>query len=133
MKITTQGDYGLRCVLNIAQGNGNPVTIDEICQEEALSADYAEQLLLRLRRSGIVKSQKGPGGGYVLSKKPKSINVRDVILALENKPFETICEKLKKKKNFCGRSNNCKLKIIWNRINRETQNILKKVTLNQIT
>ncbi len=132
MKITTQSEYGLRCLLRIAKAKGEAVTINEICDSEALSDDYVEQLLMRLRRKGIIDSVRGPGGGYVLSKEPKFINVRDVILALENKPFDTICVKLKKKRNFCGHDNNCKLKAIWNRINRETQNMLKMVTLNQI-
>jgi Rrf2 family protein len=129
MKITTQGEYGLRCVLNIARGRDEPVTIEEICVREKISQDYAEQLLMRLRRAGIVESQKGPGGGYVLGSSAKKIKVKDVILALETNPFETICVRFKKKKRVCVNADDCKVKILWKKLARETERVLSEVTI----
>ena len=129
MRVTTQGEYGLRCVLNIAKGNGKPVTIEKICRKEGISCDYAEQLLMRLRRAGIVESQRGPGGGYVLAAKPARIKVREVVLALENNPFEVICRKFMKKNMKCGNSSNCKIKHLWQRLSRQAEDILTEVSI----
>lgn len=129
LKITTQGEYGLRCVLNIARGRNEPVTIDEICRKEKLSSDYAEQLLMRLRRAGIVESQRGPGGGYLLVKRPNKVRVKDVILALETNPFETICRKFTRKKMKCTNVENCKVRFLWQRLSRTFEQVLTEVSI----
>lgn len=129
MKITTQSDYGLRCLLRIAKEKGGSVSIEEICKSEILSADYIEQLLLRLRRAGFVQSLRGPGGGYVLSKPPKKISLRDVVFALENKPFELICKKIRSKDAFCKRRRLCKIKSVWKKINLNIENTLEKIKI----
>ncbi len=132
MKITTQGDYGLKCILRILEGKGNAVSIEEICRSEKLSIDYVEQLLIRLRRQGLVNSVRGPGGGYVLGKNPKKINLRDVVAALENNPFETVCKRLRKNKVRCSRSRRCKIKAIWQKINKNCEKTLKRVRISQL-
>lgn len=129
MKITTQGEYGLRCMLRIAEAKGEPLTIEEICDKEHLSCDYAEQLLLRLRRAGLIRSQKGPGGGYLLSKRPGEIRVSDVVMVLEKNPFEVFCSKFKKKKLNCVNNNGCKIKGLWKKIEKASENILSKVRI----
>ena len=69
MRITTQGDYALRCVLNIARhGQAGPVSIKSMAREEGLPLDYIEQLLLKLRRRKLIKSIRGAKGGYLLEK-----------------------------------------------------------------
>lgn len=132
MKITTQGDYGLKCVLRIAEAKGEAVSIAEICKSEKLSIDYVEQLLLRLRRRGLVKSLRGPGGGYALAKSPKRINLRHIIIALENNPFETVCKRLRKNEVHCSRSRRCKIKAVWRKINKSCEKALKKVSIAKL-
>lgn len=129
MKITTQGEYGLRCVLNIAKGRGEPVTIEEICKTERLSSDYVEQLLMRLRRGGIVESQRGPGGGYLLGRPPERIKVKDVILVLEKNPFETICRKFARNKMRCESISSCKIKEVWSKLSKAVELTLSKVSI----
>jgi len=129
MKITTQGEYGLRCVLNIARGKGELVTIEKICRQEGLSTDYVEQLLMRLRRASIVESQRGPGGGYLLAGKPGRIKVRDVVLALENNPFEVICRKFMRKKIKCVNSDCCKIRGLWQKLSKSMEKILAEVSI----
>lgn len=129
MKITTQGEYGLRCLMNIARGRGEPVTIEEICRREAISLDYVEQLLMRLRKAGEIQSQKGPGGGYLLSRSPEDIKVRDVVLALETAPFEVICRKFMQKKRKCVNVNTCKVKKLWQRLAEAQEKILAEVSI----
>ena len=72
MRITTWAEYGLICSLNLARRYGNgPVTGREIATQERLPADYVEQILLRMRRAGIVTSVRGAHGGYVLARHPR--------------------------------------------------------------
>jgi len=93
MRITTQGSYGLVCVLRIAlQSNGQPVSIQAISKKEQLSIDYIEQLLLKLRRAGIVRSLRGRTGGYVLAKPASRLTIKDVVEAVEGSLFDTICD-----------------------------------------
>jgi Rrf2 family protein len=129
MKITTQGEYGLRCIINIAQGHGEPVTVEEICREEGISSDYAEQLLMHLRLAGIVESRRGPGGGYLLAQPAKRIKVSQVILALEKNPFEIICRKFMRRKIKCHHANCCKVRGLWQKVAKSAEKILGEVSI----
>ena len=89
MRITTWAEYGLICALHLAKRAGEgPITGREIASGERLPADYVEQILLRLRRAGLVQSVRGAKGGYFLAKDPEVISVRDVMAASEHQTFE---------------------------------------------
>ena len=92
MRITRKIEIGLACILNIASKfPTGPITISSIAKEEKISRDYVEQMLLRLRRANLVSSIRGLKGGYVLTKRPKEITIKDVITALEKRVFDMIC------------------------------------------
>ena len=92
MRITTWAEYGLICALHLARRvSEGPVTGREIAATEKLPPDYVEQILLRLRRAGIVRSTRGARGGYVLDRPSAQITVRDVIQASELATFELHC------------------------------------------
>jgi len=115
MRITTQGDYALRCILNIARNAGaKPVTIRCIVSDEGLPLDYVEQLLMKLRRYKLIKSIRGAKGGYILSRSADAISIKDVLEAVEGDVFEVICVRQKHagKKN-CKGSKECVLKGVW--------------------
>ena len=84
MRMTTKGQYALVALTNIKKKNlagaNGPVRIQEISKEEKLSIHYLEQLFRKLRVAGIVKSLRGPGGGYVL--RGESISYKDVLEAV---------------------------------------------------
>ena len=72
MRITTWAEYGVICALNLARRTEKgPVTGREIAAQERLPADYVEQILLRLRRAGVITSTRGARGGYMLAKPPE--------------------------------------------------------------
>src|SRR3954468_17562910 len=80
MRITTWAEYGVICALNLAKRTDlGPVNGREIARQERLPADYVEQILLRLRRAGVITSTRGARGGYVLAKPASEISIRDVI------------------------------------------------------
>ena len=89
MKITSQEEYGLRCLLRLACGDEqNPLTIPEIANAEGLSAPYVAKLLGVLRQAGLIGSQRGRTGGYHLTRKPSAIGLGEVLLALGEPLFD---------------------------------------------
>src|SRR5436309_15128593 len=93
MRVTTWSEYGLLVSLNLAKRAGQgPVAARELAEQERLPHDYVEQILLRLRRAGLVESVRGAKGGYHLARDPQSITVKDVIEASEHVTFEVNCD-----------------------------------------
>src|SRR3989442_657577 len=89
MRVTTWAEYGLLVSLNLAKRAGQgPVAARELAEQEKLPHDYVEQILLRLRRAGLVESVRGAKGGYHLARGPQAITVKDVIEASEHVTFE---------------------------------------------
>jgi len=86
MKVTTRGRYAVIAIVDLARtGEDNkPVPLSEIADRQKISLSYLEQLFAGLRRRGIVRSYRGPGGGYVLARSPDEITVADVMNAAED-------------------------------------------------
>ena len=83
MQLLAQEEYGLRCLLQVAQQRGSdPLSIQAVAEAEGLSPEYAAKLMRALRQAGLVQSTRGAAGGYRLSRPPASITVWDVIQAL---------------------------------------------------
>jgi len=131
MRITTQGDYALRCILSIARNYKNgPVAISRIVEDEGLPVDYIEQLLMKLRRKKIIKSIRGARGGYLLNKPPLDITIKDVIEAVEGEAFKIICDRQKKRKiKYCDGVDGCLLKGVWVGLKKEIEGYLDKKTI----
>lgn len=81
--ITTKTTYGLEFLRELNDTTPVRVADTEIGKKQK---NYIEQIATRLRRAGIIKSQRGPGGGYVLTKQPNELTVLDILLALEKQP-----------------------------------------------
>ena len=84
MKLGTRGRYGVMAMVDLAQhGNGDPVSLTAIAERQEISLSYLEQLFAKLRRSGLVTSVRGPGGGYRLARDPDQIRISDIIVAVD--------------------------------------------------
>lgn len=80
MRLTSKGRYAVRAMLDLTfHSNGNPVRLQEISSRQAISLHYLEQLFRKLRTGRAVKSVRGPGGGYVLSRSMDEITVKDIL------------------------------------------------------
>ena len=130
MRITTWAEYGLICALHLARrASDGPVTGRDIAAREGLPADYVEQILLRLRRADIVKSTRGARGGYMLSRVPGEISVRDVIAASELTTFELHCVTHPVDEERCSASHNCSIRPVWQMLQRKIDDVLESVHL----
>jgi len=84
VRLSTKGRYAVMAMVDLARyGNGQPVCLSEIAERQEISLAYLEQLFAKLRRGGLVKSVRGPGGGYLLTHHRDDTRIADIILAVD--------------------------------------------------
>ena len=133
MRITTQAEYGLICALHLARRiDEGPVTGREIAAQERLPGDYVEQIMLKLRRAGIVRSTRGAHGGYTLARLPDEISVHDVISAAEHSTFEVHCTSHPVEEARCSSSHDCSIRPVWVLLQRRIDDVLQGVRLSDL-
>ena len=92
MRLTTKGRYAVTAMLDLAINQAaKPVTLQDIAENQEISLSYLEQLFARLRKSGLVKGTRGPGGGYRLARDPVTISIADIITSVDEKIDITRC------------------------------------------
>ena len=132
MKLSTKSTYGLRAMVNIAleQDKKGSVSIKEISKKEGISSVYLEQLLNKLRREELVRSVRGPSGGYMLSRKPGSITVGDIVKSLEGSIAPVDCASGREGfRVVCNKNKNCAARIVWTKLAKAIEDCLESVTL----
>ena len=133
MRITTWAEYGLICALHLARRVGEgPVTGRDIAAREKLPADYVEQILLRMRRAGIVASTRGARGGYTLARDATLVSVRDVIQASELTTFDLHCVSHPVDAVRCAEAENCSIRPVWHMLQQRIDEVLEGVKLNDL-
>ena len=134
MKISSRFDYGLSCILRVADryGTGTPVSVGYIARKERIASDYVEQLLIKMKREGLLKSVRGPAGGYILNRAPNRISVKDVAEAIERELLSAVCSREKGRRKKCAHSHDCRLKSFWAGLKKEIEVFLKGHTLRDL-
>jgi Rrf2 family protein len=133
VRITTWAEYGLICALHLAKRAGEgPITGREIAAGERLPGDYVEQILLRLRRAGLVNSTRGARGGYSLARPPEEISVREVIAASELGTFDLHCVSHPVGEERCAESQSCSIRPVWMMLQRKIDDVLESVHLGDL-
>ena len=130
MRITTLAEYGVICALHLARrSDDGPVTGRELAELERLPSDYVEQILLRLRRAGLVRSTRGARGGYALARAAEQISIRDVIEASEMTTFDLHCVSHPVGEERCSSSQTCSIRPVWMLLQRRIDDVLASVRL----
>jgi len=131
MKFTSQEEYGLRCLLRIAnQGESGSLTIPEISLAEGITQPYAAKLMRVLRQGGFVKSARGQAGGYTLARQPEQITVGEVIAALGGRLFELdFCDRHAGNEKVCTHSVDCSIRSLWRAVQLVVDQVLGKTTV----
>lgn len=133
MRITTWAEYGVICALHLARRTEEgPVTGRDVAAREQLPADYVEQILLRLRRAGIVASTRGAKGGYALARPPEAISVREIITAAELVTFDLHCETHPLTEERCSQSCDCSIRPVWVMLQKRIDEVLEDVHLSDL-
>lgn len=132
MRVTTWTEYSLIISLHLArrrrEGVG-AVAARELAEQERLPADYVEQILLRLRRSGLVDSIRGAKGGYLLSRDAETISVRDVMSAADHQTFEMNCDHHPIDAERCAPTSACSIRPVWVALQHRIDDLLGSISL----
>jgi len=130
MKLSTKSTYGVRAMLNIALAHDEAISIADIAKREGISVAYLEQLLNKLRRSGLVASVRGPKGGYVLARKPGAITIKDIVSILEGGIYPAHCvTRSVGARAACKRRNGCVPKLVWVKLAKAIGDCLGSISL----
>jgi Rrf2 family transcriptional regulator, iron-sulfur cluster assembly transcription factor len=129
MRLTTKGRFAVTAMMDVAMhGGSGPVTLAAVSSRQRISLSYLEQLFGKLRRSGLVESVRGPGGGYNLAKPQESLSVADIILAVDEPIDATQCAG----KENCLDDRRCMTHDLWAALNDHIFTFLSGVTLAQL-
>lgn len=117
MRFTTKTEYGLFCLIFMAQhqAESKPVTVKDVVTGENYSQTYTEKILQGLRSANIVSAVHGHQGGYVLARHPSQITLREIVDALEGQTFDVFCEPDIRKDIVCNHFPSCTVKQIWDK------------------
>lgn len=131
MKLSTRGRYGLRVMIELADGhaNGRPVRGETLAGRQTIPRPYLHQLLARLRAAGLVRAIQGRGGGYVLARPAESITARDVLQAIEGPIAPVDCVVDEKR---CRRAPGCAARELWMELASEMDRVLSSATLERL-
>ena len=129
MRLTTKGRFAVTAMIDLAmRDSGGPVTLAEISQRQKISLSYLEQLFGKLRRQSLVKSTRGPGGGYRLARPSNEVSVADIILAVDEPIDATQCGG----KENCVDEQKCLTHDLWTALNAHIFDYLRGVKLSSL-
>jgi Rrf2 family iron-sulfur cluster assembly transcriptional regulator len=131
MRLTTKGRYGVRAVLNLAaQNQHDPVSISKISQEEDLSPEFLEQIFFKLKKAGLIRSIRGPKGGFVLNWKPSDVTIKAILDAVGEPVNPTPCTD--EHSDPCPREKDCAMAPVWNEFYEVIEKHLAGISLKDI-
>ena len=132
MKLTSKGRYAVMAMADLAKNNAkDPTSLTEISLRQGISISFLEQLFLKLRKDNLVKSVRGPLGGYVLNKPPEEIKLLSIINAVDEKIKTVKCRK-ESKKGCNGKSIKCITHNLWDDLEAHINKFFEDNTLNDI-
>ncbi|MBT5050711.1 MAG: Rrf2 family transcriptional regulator [Rhodospirillaceae bacterium] len=132
MKLSTKGRYAVMAMVELAQrSGGQPVALADIAESQGISLSYLEQLFAKLRRGGVVKSMRGPGGGYTLSKAAERIRIADVVLAVDEPAKSASCSPISPD-GCCSNQAQCSTHDLWEALGNQIYGFLNSVTIADV-
>lgn len=130
MRVTTFTEYSLIVTLHLARRQGQRhLSAADLAAAEGLPADYVEQILLKLRRAGVVDSVRGAHGGYRFTRDPASVSVYEVMSACDRQTFEINCDAHPLGDGRCAPDGNCSIRPVWQALRDRVDGFLRGVSL----
>jgi len=132
MKLTTKGRYAVMAMADLATNeNLKPISLSAISVRQNISLSYLEQLFIKLKNNHLVKSVRGPHGGYILEKKAKDIKLSSIIFAV-NEEVKTLNCKKNSKKGCGGRTVKCITHNLWDDLEKHINSFFENKNLNEL-
>ncbi|MEA2199468.1 MAG: hypothetical protein QOI89_64 [Solirubrobacteraceae bacterium] len=130
MHVTAKADYAVRAVVELAgSSQGSPRKVDEVAKAQGIPVSFLENILTQLRSAGIVRSQRGPEGGYWLAKPPEEVNLAHVIRAVEG-PLVGVRGQRPEEIEYVGSAES--LQQVWIALRANLRKVLEHVTVAQV-
>lgn len=130
MKLSTRGRYGMRLMMELAENYGQgPLSMGTISRNQDIPVKYLEQLIIPLKRAGLIGSVRGPKGGHMLSKPPSKINVWEVVNLLETRVLLLDCLK---DPGVCEHVEECLIRPVWGKAYDAMRRIFEGTSLQDI-
>ncbi len=132
MRLSTRTRYGLRAMVDIALNqHTGPIPLSTIARRQDLSEGYLEQLMFFLKRARLVKSVRGPQGGYLLARPPSEITVGEIVRVFEGPiaPVPCVSEHLPE---GCERAEVCVTRLVWSKLRKQIAEVLDSITLEDL-
>lgn len=131
MKISTKGRYALRMLIELALHQEDEfVSLKEISENQGISKKYLEQIVPMLNKSGILRTNRGNKGGYMLAKSPSECKVGEVLRATEGSLASVAC--LEHERNDCPRAGICPTLFVWEGLNKAVTDYLDSISIQDI-
>tara|TARA_Y100001970_G_scaffold291680_1_gene429800 strand:+ start:1510 stop:1944 length:435 start_codon:yes stop_codon:yes gene_type:complete len=132
MKLTSKGRYAVQALADLAcVQDGKPTNLNEISLRQGISISFLEQIFLQLKKRNLVKSLRGPSGGYILSRPSNEITLSNIIEAVDEKVKTVACKK-DSKKGCNGKLTKCITHNLWDELENHINIFLKRNTLKDI-
>ena len=132
MQLTSKGRYAVMAMADLAKNKfKKPTSLTEISLRQGISIAYLEQLFLKLRKNNLVRSVRGPSGGYVLNRPPEEIKLLSIISAVDEKIKTVKCKK-ESKKGCNGKSIKCITHNLWDELENHINKFFENNTLKDI-
>lgn len=130
MRISTRSRYGIRLMINLAANyNKRNVFLKDIAREEEISEKYLSQIVIPLRRAGLISASRGVHGGYTLAKSSKEIAAKEIVEALEGDLDLIECSR---NQDACNRVAGCASRGLWEGLSDKITEYLSSVTLDDL-
>ena len=132
MKLTSKGRYAVMAMADLANVKDMKTTnLTEISLRQGISISFLEQIFLKLKKNNLVRSSRGPAGGYSLTRSPEEIKLSSIIKAVDEKVKTVGCKK-ESKKGCTGKSIKCITHDLWDDLETHINNFFEKNTLKDI-
>jgi len=132
MKLSSKGRYAVMAMADLAKNNvQEPTSLTEISIRQGISLSFLEQLFLRLKKNNLVRSTRGPRGGYILTKSPEEIKLSSIINAVDEKIKTVKCKK-ESKRGCNGKLIKCITHNLWDDLEIHINSFFEKNTLRDI-
>lgn len=132
MILGTKARYAVMAMVDLAgRAQGKPVTLAELAQSQEITLPYLEQIFARLKQQGLVKSTRGPGGGYMLAKTPEETVIADIVLAVDESLKMTRCESHAHAGCLSGKTR-CMTHHLWEGLEKQIYGYLSAVSLADV-
>jgi len=133
MRITSSIEYATRLMVTLAAEHGGaPVSAERMAEADNVPGDYVSQLLVKLRRAGLVTSHRGSAGGYALSRAPREITIAQVVRAVDGAVFEEVCGRYEAGTKDCRHQGQCAISPVWTKLGDLVTGYFESVTLASI-